>query len=430
MYQTKIDGPNTGQIIDKKDFDIFGIQLHDAWVLEQFQELSGMSGPYTKEYQHHYINLVARMKQDRQELNIAIPLVLFNYEQIVGGAHVEFELEDVDDMQEEAMKIAEKKAKEVLNSAIGKYLTDIGFKNFEIHGYNNIHVHPGQLLSFSGTDYKKDINNPGVVFPLHDCKDAPIFSGIITHVNNYAQLGHMEFRIASKVKNNVIYKHGRCLTIIRGYEEEIDEQEYEIKEPGIFDRMFGTTPPPPPPPPQPRKVSNRWLVNQMHDADKDILKQRIEELLNIWNETEFYPDISMIKKSNILTSKPVQVGFTRGINNQQTLFGYSTHRAKKNQKSNEKEEEEKEPNVYEMEKYLMSKGYSTHDIVSFTNKELEDTYWVERLDEHEESKAKVSIYEMKKELVQENMFTYSELFEFDDAEIEDLYESLCEIRGE
>ena len=433
------DRTNKGKIIDYYDPDKFGIQLHDAWTIEQFQELSGMEGPYRDEYQHHYINLVARMKIGRQTLDIGIPLVLFNYDQIVGGAHIEFELDDVDNAQEEAMKIANKKAEEVLDSDIGKFLYDMGFEKFQINGYNNIHIHPNGVNSFSGTDYKKNIDNPGVVYPLKECEDAPIFSGIIQHKANKAYLMHMEFRVADKKGDDIIYKQGRCITIVRGFKEEIEEIVQKVKEPGVFDQMFGTKPPPPPPPPIPHEIKSYYLTSKMTDADKTLMEEKIKELLDIWDKTEYYPDLTLIDKKNIRTSKfgnsksfkPKSYNRSTFTQNDyedwgyeyDSLFGYSTHRKKKTYES---DYDKDGPSYFEMRDYLLKGNYTIGDLAEMTHEEIVNVYWLERLEDAEleadEATSQKSHEELVDILLGDGLITPRESLTMNEEQIKQLYE--------
>ena len=206
-------------IVDRKSNKHFGILLTTQQSIEEFQTKSGMNKAFTSEYQFHYWALVARIKLEDEVLDIAMPTVLFNYNQKVAGASVDFHLKDVEDASNANLELANACASVLIESDFGKYLLSV-FPNIEWINVpmNTCHVHPGSLSTFSGTDYSKTINDPGIVFPLAQPLNQPSFSSIICHdiANNHvAKMVRTEYRNANKVGNEIIYEHGTCLAYIR-----------------------------------------------------------------------------------------------------------------------------------------------------------------------------------------------------------------------
>jgi hypothetical protein len=234
MYGDEIYFPNSGsagsvtylnnqpKIIDKPTTSHFGLLLSTQQAIEEFQVKSGMLKPFTTEYQFHYWALVARIKLEDQVLDIAIPTVLFNYKQEVTGAAVDFHLNDVEKASNDNAPAAEAIANVLVNSSFGQYISTtfgsaIEWMNVPM---NTCHVHPGQLSSFSGTDYKKTINDPGICFPLADPIDQPSFSSIVCHdtINkNVGKVVRTEYRFVQKEGLDIVYNHGKCIAYWKGH---------------------------------------------------------------------------------------------------------------------------------------------------------------------------------------------------------------------
>lgn len=188
------------------------------------QSIKKNSGPLTKnnEYQVHYWALIFRFKaQDKSILDIAIPTVFFNYKQQVTSGHVDFELDDVDEVSETVEPIHEMKMKEIIDSS---FKADIeSYFNLEFQmistGLHTMHKHPGGMSqSFSGTDYSKT-GKLGVVFPLGEASnDRASFSGIMVNNpgdNSNNAIAHFEYRTANgKFNENLVYTQGRCAALI------------------------------------------------------------------------------------------------------------------------------------------------------------------------------------------------------------------------
>jgi len=144
---------NVKKIVDRNGSDFFGILFWDRKWIEKIQELSGMDGAYRTEWQFHYWALVGRTIVDTQILDVALPLVAFNYPQEVGGASVEFDLKDVQEMSEVTREVAELKAQSIMDSDFMKTLEkELHISEWNLVSFNSIHAHPTGVNSFSGTD--------------------------------------------------------------------------------------------------------------------------------------------------------------------------------------------------------------------------------------------------------------------------------------
>jgi len=212
---------NQPKIVDKKSDKHFGLLLSTQQSVEEFQKKSGMLKAFTTEYQYHYWALVARIKVEDEVLDIAIPTVMFNYNQKVSGAAVDFHLNDVEAASNKNAPIAEAIAGVLIASSFGQYLQTTFGSTLEWMNIpmNTCHVHPGSLSTFSGTDYKKDINDPGIVFPLSEPQEQTSFSSIICHSSDkhLAKVVRTEYRFANRDGLDINYAHGTCLAYWKGY---------------------------------------------------------------------------------------------------------------------------------------------------------------------------------------------------------------------
>lgn len=186
-----------------------------------------LSGHLTEdnEYQVHYNAVVFRLGNTTDGIiDICIPTVIFNYPQEVTAASISFNLKDVSKMtkavailNELMIKTVISKFYEPLKKIADKLDTTIEIKSTH---YNNIHKHPANMGSFSGTDYDTDITNPGIVYPLTTGNMSPIFSSILLH-RDETKIAHSEYRLANRVKNTLTYYQGDCYQIVRGYKRSI-----------------------------------------------------------------------------------------------------------------------------------------------------------------------------------------------------------------
>ncbi len=382
---------NEEKIVDKTNLNYFGVLFHDTKTIEDFQEKSGMEGSYSVEYQHHYINAVGRLRVEDQQFDIAIPLVLFNYHQEVGGASIEFNLEEVGKTNEKAIKTAIDKFKEFEKTDMYNSLIQMGFKEWELHGMNSVHCHPTGVNRFSGTDLRANINHPGVCYPLSTGSNVPNFASIIQHKENYAELIHTEYRIFNGIENGIrLYENGRCLTIIRGFEEEVPEDDTP-KGPGPIDEIFGTTRPAPPAKPKPKKRNDYILKNNFTNVVNDeAFKSIQEDLMKLWKECDFEIDTSHIDEDN------VQVGRGRLLNsNNRNTWGIEGYHTQTKKQKVEKinatlfdnlAEDEDEPTYSEMRKYLLNKGFTKSVVTSMPLIKLGEVYRAQRKKEQEEKR--------------------------------------------
>ena len=127
-----------------KDIGNQGVVLYNS---EDLKAIRDKSGPLTKsnEYQVHYWALVFRHKAaDDSILDIAIPTTFYNYDQEVSGAHIDFQLSDVDDVSDAVLPIHNMKAREILDSSFQSQLEDHFGVNFEVFSspLSNCHKHP------------------------------------------------------------------------------------------------------------------------------------------------------------------------------------------------------------------------------------------------------------------------------------------------
>lgn len=212
---------NQPKIIDKKSTSHFGILLSTQQSIEEFQKKSGMLKAFTTEYQYHYWALVARVRLENETLDIAIPTVMFNYTQEVNGAAVDFHLNDVEEASNRNAPVAEAIAGVLVESTFGKYLVSLfGEVEWMNVPMNTCHVHPGNLSTFSGTDYSKTINDPGICFPLSEPREQASFSSIICHQGTDGNIGKVvrtEYRFATRDGLDINYLHGTCLAYWKGY---------------------------------------------------------------------------------------------------------------------------------------------------------------------------------------------------------------------
>lgn len=257
MYQDELYGTQTYAqpqhqsnrvtITDTKSNKHFGLLLSTQQAIEEFQQKSGMLKPFVTEYQFHYWALVARVEIDNEILDIAIPTVMFNYKQTVDGAAVDFHLRDVEAASTRNQPIAETIANILVESSFGKFLKNTFNDKIEWMSVpmNTCHVHPGQLSTFSGTDYSKTISDPGICFPLSEPQGQPSFSSIVCHQPTDSNIGKVvrtEYRHATRIENTIKYLHGTCLAYwrghtVKGYKNKLpllqsifSNKEFDIKE--------------------------------------------------------------------------------------------------------------------------------------------------------------------------------------------------------
>ncbi|MHA2023925.1 MAG: hypothetical protein ACTSWQ_09725, partial [Candidatus Thorarchaeota archaeon] len=378
MAVTIYNGNNKEKIVDKVNLNNFGILFHDINTIEEFQKKSGMAGSYSVEYQHHFINVIGRIEADGQRLDIAIPMVMFNYHQEVAGASVEFNLGEVGTANNEAMPLAIEKFKEFEETDMFKALCDMGITKWEFHGMNSIHAHPNGVNRFSGTDLRANIDHPGVNFPLSSGKDVPNFASIIQHKEGHAEIIHTEYRLFNGIeKGERLYQKGRTLTINRGVPTK-PEVEYVPLGPGAIDTIFGTTRPQPPKPAKAKNRPSYVLKDGLTLKEGDEIGK---DLMELWETCPFQIDTSLILKTNVLRG--------RGrLQNNSKSWGHGTwdgenfpgkSRSRKDlDKLNEGlfglADDEDEPTFSEMRMYLLKNGFTTATLAGLNIDQMTRNY--------------------------------------------------------
>ena len=298
-YFTNIYNRDNNKIKDMNTGDAFGFMLHTRKSIELFQLNSGMEGKYTKEYQHHFWMLNGRLNIENQYIDIAIPLVLFNYEQDVSYGGIDFHLIDVKKVSDATKELAEVKMKEFMKTDMFKFISEeMGIQDWSLVPLGTSHVHPGGsgLTAFSGTDLKADVTKPGVCFPLSEGDSIPSFSSIMQHTgtDNSAQIVQSEYRLFfGDGKEKLEYYKGKCLTAVRGYDVELEAP----KEPTAIEQVMGVTPTVP---------TNPKESYVLSDGFKDEEGQEFFEMLRSkWEECTFEPNVDMVRKENVKTIKTV-----------------------------------------------------------------------------------------------------------------------------
>jgi len=377
------------RITDTTDLNNFGVLFHSTKVIEAFQKKSGMEGVYSVEYQHHYISAVARLEAEGQILDIAIPLAMYNYHQEVGGASVEFNMEEVNTAAEDTMDKAIAKFEEFTKTHMYTKLVQMGLGTWNIYDNNSIHAHPNGVNRFSGTDLRKDITHPGVNFPLSVGVDLANFASIIQHKDGFAELIHSEYRIFNGVDGGErAYKKGRTLDVVKGIPPE-PEVVPEFTEDGIIDMLFGTSRALPVVDTPIKKRESYFLEDGFHGANIDKLNAIKEELMTMWEACDFEMDISNVLKTNIFR------GRGRLLNENTNTYWKNNDKTTKIAKLNEilfEEEEKKkeiEPSDSEMRAYIRKAnlGHTLEELFQLDSSKLSDIYWMERLDEYEDEVA-------------------------------------------
>jgi hypothetical protein len=263
--------PAVTRIFDKKDKSNIGILY---WNQETLEKLTELSGPLAtaNEYQIHYWSLVARQTfDDGSILDIAFPTAIFNYEQEVSGAHIDFELKDVKEVSDAIQPIHNVVTNQLLPQ-LQAIFKDVSVEFLSVP-MNTMHRHPTGVASFSGTDLKKNhLKDTGIVFPLQSANETPSFSSII--YNNPVKMVHSEYRIATgntEDKDGIKYREGRCATYVKG----------QIAPRSIAEKFIGIA-----------AKDTTHLVTK----DAELAKISLEDMLNSIN---YEPNTQFVKKENL-----------------------------------------------------------------------------------------------------------------------------------
>lgn len=207
------------QIQDKKCLSNQGIIFKDHDALQTIYKESGHLAD-SCEFQVHYWALVFRHKaEDSSILDIAIPLVYFNYKQTVSGGRIDFDMAEVSEISTKLAPIAQQEAQKVLSSSFQADIQSLFNIDFTptLVPLNTIHKHPGSSRSqaFSGTDLDKNPKDHGVVYPVASAKDnVPNFAGIMALDGSVNNTAHFEYRLVNgELNKDITYTEGRCLAI-------------------------------------------------------------------------------------------------------------------------------------------------------------------------------------------------------------------------
>lgn len=373
------------RIIDKVNLNNFGVLFHTMKSMELFQEQSGMAGNYSKEYQHHYWAAVGRLEIQGQRLDIAIPLCMVHYHQEVGGASVEFNLGEVGVASNAAQKLAVAKFEELINTDFYKAIIEnAGITDWTLTPMNTFHAHPSGVNRFSGTDLRENIDHPGVCYPLNTGTNSANFAGIIQHVNGFAEIIHNEYRVFNATEDSDrVYEKGRCLTIVRGYENEAVPEPENVGN-GVIDAIFGTSRPQPPRPPAQKQRKSFILKDGLTGIEG---KDFSDEFGKLWDACEFEVDTSLVDEDNVIVGRgrlqqPAQTwgGNQHGKPRTKTLdeineglFGiHATHKNPVSKQKSTISQVERE-----MINTLAEKGYETTELLDMSRLELEELYEIE-----------------------------------------------------
>ena len=130
------------KIIDKKVEDIFGVLLWDQETLDQIWEDSGYLAR-NNEFQFHYWAIIGSTTKEGQELNVSVPLVIFNYEQEVAGSSIDFDLKKVEQTSKDTEPIAIEKANEFMGSKMKQDIEEeFDIDTWKVVPLQGTHVHP------------------------------------------------------------------------------------------------------------------------------------------------------------------------------------------------------------------------------------------------------------------------------------------------
>lgn len=262
------------KIFDANNFSNIGILYWQQDTLKQIAELSGPLA-VANEFQIHYWALVARLKfKDESTIDIAFPTTIFNYEQFVSSAHIDFELKDVSAVSDMLQPVHNTVTNKLLPfiQPIFEDNTKFSVEYLSVP-LNTMHRHPTGVASFSGTDLKKDHEvDTGIVFPLKTGDKTPSFSSII--YNNPVKLIHTEYRVATgdvTTEAGIQYQKGRCATYIKA----------NVVYPSMAEKFFGQAP-----------TNMSYVVDTTAIAD-------LSKIVKVLTQIVYEPNVQFIKADNV-----------------------------------------------------------------------------------------------------------------------------------
>lgn len=221
VVQPAVVVPVKKNIVDVKNSRNHGIILYRQ---ADFNSIYSKSGPNAvgNEFQVHYWFINYRFTAtDGSIIDIAVPTTYFNYPQQVNAAHIDFEMLDVGTISEKAEALHNFIYQPLIASHFQAAIESLLGVKFEVMSValGTLHRHPGSSThqGFSGTDYQKNPDNHGIVFPFETANDVlPSFSGIMAvDSDRVCRLAHNEYRVAKGTLGvNLAYNQGRCQAIV------------------------------------------------------------------------------------------------------------------------------------------------------------------------------------------------------------------------
>jgi len=142
--------------------------------------------------------------------------------------------------------------------------------------------------SFSGIDLRKDINNPGIVYPLSK-SDAEMInvSSIVDHkTNKRTEIAHSEIRLFKDNDNRLEYQKGRHISIV------IDDEKYftfneALKT--IDKKQFADY-----------TEKKDYIVTELNFEDEAFL----QDLVDRFSQISYTPSVQFIKSQNLSKEEP------------------------------------------------------------------------------------------------------------------------------
>jgi len=307
------------KITDKTVGSNLGILLVNDEDINNIRKNTG-SLAKQNEYQVHYWSLIIRFKYaDNSFMDLSIPTVFYNYKQEVSSGRIDFNLNDTDDTSKQLEPLHNSKVNELLESKSFLNMVEIiknkyNFKNYEFlsNHLQSIHKHPCDSVSrrydsFTGTDYDKNPDNPGIIFPFGSIKEnrlEPSFASIIHNSRSGAYIAHSEYRTVSMKDNNIVYEKQKCLTY--AYKE-----NHEIS---MLSKMLGNE----------ETLEAYKLDDEITDDEEQTLN--ISNILyDFMKQSKFKADIDFILKDNVSEKVYASTVFKSKING---LFEFPINKTK------------------------------------------------------------------------------------------------------
>lgn len=213
--------PVKKNIVDVKNSANHGVVLFKQSDIDKIYSKSGPNA-VGNEFQVHYWFINYRFTAtDGSIIDVAVPTTFFNYPQQVNAAHIDFEMLDVGTISEKAQELHNHIYQPLIAShfqAAIESLLGVKFEAMSV-ALGTLHRHPGgsSRQGFSGTDYQKNPDNHGIVFPFETANELlPSFSGIMAvDTDRACRLAHNEYRLARGTLGvDLAYQQGRCQAIV------------------------------------------------------------------------------------------------------------------------------------------------------------------------------------------------------------------------